>query len=179
MKQISAVKNTAFIAVLAAILCLIAPLSLPAGAIPISLATFAVYLIASCVKTKHSVGAVIVYILLGAFGLPVFSAFTGGFHCIAGITGGYIIGYIPCALIIGLLIGKFENKKFAYPVSMILGTSACYLTGTAWYMLQTNSSLSAAMLTCVVPFLLGDAVKIAAASFLSIPLRKRLKIFFN
>ncbi len=179
MKRLSTVKNMAFVAILAAVLCLLAPLSIPVSAIPVSLASFAVYIIAACVKTRHSVIAVIVYILLGAFGLPVFSGFTGGFHRIAGITGGYIIGYIPCALIVGLLVNKYENKKFIYPMSMILGTAACYLTGTVWYMLQTKSDLTVALLSCVVPFLLIDAVKIAVAGILSISLRKRLKIFFN
>lgn len=179
MKQLSSVKNMAFIAILAAILCLLAPLSIPVTAIPFSLASFAVYIIAACVKTRQSVIAVIVYILLGSFGLPVFSAFTGGFHRIAGITGGYIIGYIPCALIIGLLVNKYENKKFVYPAAMILGTAACYLTGTVWYMLQTRSALTAALMSCVVPFLLVDAVKIAVAGILSTPLHQRLKTFFN
>lgn len=179
MKQLSTVRNTAFVALLAAILCVLAPLSLPAGAIPVSLASFAIFIIAGCVKTKYSVIAVIVYILLGAFGLPVFSAFTGGFHRIAGITGGYIIGYIPCALIIGLLVNKYENKKFIYPLSMIAGTFACYFTGTIWYMLQTKAEIAAALLTCVVPFLLGDVLKITTASILSIPLRRRLKKFFG
>lgn len=179
MKQISAVKNTAFIALLSAILCLLAPLSIPAGAIPVSLASFAVFIIASCVKTKHSVIAVVIYILLGAFGLPVFSAFTGGFHRIVGITGGYIIGYIPCALITGLLVNKYENKKPVYPLSMALGTVSCYFTGTIWYILQTKSSITAALLTCVIPFIIGDIIKITVASILSIPLRRRLKIFFS
>ncbi len=178
MKQISAVKNLAFTALLAAVLCLLAPLSVPTGAIPVSLASFAIYVIASCVKTKYSVIAVAVYILLGAFGVPVFSAFTGGFHRIAGITGGYIIGYIPCVLIIGLLVNKYESKKFVYPLSMVLGTVLCYFTGTLWYILQTKTSVTAALFTCVIPFIIGDIIKIAVASILSIPLRKRLKIFF-
>lgn len=178
MNQISVVKNTAFIALLAAVLCILAPLSVPTSAIPVSLASFAIYIIASCVKTKYSVIAVTVYILLGAFGLPVFSAFTGGFHRIAGITGGYIIGYIPCAFIIGLLINKYENKKFVFPLSMISGTVLCYFTGTLWYILQTKASVTAAIFSCVIPFIIGDIIKIAVASILSIPLRKRLKIFF-
>ncbi len=178
MNQISAIKNTAFIALLSAFLCLLAPLSVPAGAIPVSLASFAIFVISSCAKTKQSVIAVAVYILLGAFGLPVFSAFTGGFHRIAGITGGFIIGYIPCALLTGLLVNKYENRKLIYPLSMALGALLCYFTGTLWYILQTKSSLVAALLACVVPFLIGDIIKIAVASIISIPLRKRLKKFF-
>ena len=160
--------------ILAAIICLFAPLSFPIGAVPISLATFAIYIAACTVKAKISVPAVIIYILLGAAGLPVFSSFQGGFHIIAGVTGGYILGYIPCAIIIGLLIGKYENKKWIYPASMILGTAVCYSIGTVWYMLQTEVGFTAALTVCVLPFIIGDIIKISAACALGFTLRKRL-----
>lgn len=160
--------------ILAAIICLLAPLSFPIGAVPISLATFAIYITACTVSVKISVPAVIIYILLGAAGLPVFSAFRGGFHIITGVTGGYILGYIPCALIIGLLIDKYENKKAIYPVSMISGTAVCCLTGTVWYMLQTGSSFAASLTVCVLPFIISDAIKITAACAIGFTLRKRL-----
>jgi len=172
-------QKIALTGILAAILCLISPLSLPLGAIPISLATFAVYIAACTVDVKISVSSVLIYILLGAAGLPVFSHFSGGFHMISGVTGGYIIGYIPCALITGLLIKRFESKKFIYPVSMILGTAVCYFTGMAWYMLQTKSNIVSALTVCVLPFLIGDTIKISAASAVGITLRKRLSRFIK
>lgn len=167
-------QKAAVTGILAAIICLLAPLSFPAGAVPISLATFAIYITACIVSTKISVSAVIIYILLGAAGLPVFSAFRGGLHLITGVTGGYILGYIPCAIIIGLLVGRYENKKWIYPVSMIFGTSVCYLIGTVWYMIQTGSSFAASLTVCVLPFIIGDTIKISAASALGFTLRKRL-----
>lgn len=170
-------QKIALTGILAAIICLAAPFSLPIGAIPISLATFAIYIAACTVNFKISTCAVIIYILLGAAGLPVFSAFRGGFHIIAGVTGGYILGYIPCAIIIGLLVGRFENKKWIYPLSMILGSSACWLIGTLWYMIQTESSFVSALAVCVVPFIIGDIIKISAASAIGITLRKRLSVF--
>ena len=172
MKQLSSVKNMAFIAILAAILCLLAPVSIPVTAIPVSLASFAVYIIAACVKTRQSVIAVIVYILLGAFGLPVFSAFTGGFHRIAGITGGYIIGYVPCALTVSLLTEKFGEKNYIYPLSMAIGTLECYLIGTLWYAVQADVAFTQALSVCVLPFVIGDIIKITAASALAITLKK-------
>ena len=170
-------KKTALAAILAAILCVVSPISIPFGAIPISLATFAVYIISCTVNKKYATAAVIIYILLGAAGLPVFSAFSGGFHRIAGVTGGYIIGYIPCAFIISLLTERWENKKIIYPVSMIIGTAVCYLFGTLWYMNQTETGFASAAATCILPFLIGDAVKIAAASCIGVTLRKKLKKF--
>ena len=165
------------IGILAAVICVLAPLSLPMGAVPISLATLAIYIVSCTVNTKISVCAVIIYILLGAAGLPVFSSFQGGFQIISGITGGYIIGYIPCALIIGFLVKRFEGTKWIYPISMVAGTSACYLTGTLWYIYHTNSSFLSALAVCVVPFFIGDIIKITAACAVGITLRKRLKRF--
>ncbi len=170
-------KKTATVAVLAAILCIISPFSVPLGAIPVSLATFAVYIISCTVSKKYATAAVIIYILLGAAGLPVFSSFSGGFHRIAGITGGYIIGYIPCAFIIALLVDKFESKKYIYPLSMILGTLVCYSIGTVWYMYQTETSLIPALGTCVVPFIIADIMKITAASCIGMTIRKKLRRF--
>ena len=170
-------KNLANIAVSAAIICILAPFSFPLGAIPFSLATFAIYII-SCLSTcKISLSATIIYILLGAAGLPVFSGFVGGFQQIAGITGGYIIGYIPCAFIISLFVNRFENKKLIFPISMLTGTAVCYLFGTAWYSFQTKANFIAAFAICVLPFLVGDIIKIAVASVLGFTLRKKLSKF--
>lgn len=170
-------QKIALTGILAAIICMLAPLSFPAGAIPISLATFAIYIIACTTDVKISVSAVIIYILLGAAGLPVFSAFRGGLNMLAGITGGYLIGYIPCALIIGLLTSRFENKKWVYPVSIILGSAVCYATGTLWYMNQTKSTFSSAFVVCVLPFIIGEIIKIPVASVICFTLRKRISRF--
>ncbi len=165
------VRNMVFIALFAAIICIMAPFSLSVGVIPISLGTFAIYLAGGFLGGKKGMAAVGVYILLGAVGLPVFTGFTGGFAKLLGVTGGYIIGYIPLALITGIFAEK--NKAFL-PLGMVLGTLACYAFGTAWFMISTGSELVPALLSCVVPFLIGDAIKIAAASAICIPLRSRL-----
>lgn len=166
-----------FNAIFAAIICILAPFSFYMGAVPISLATFAVYLAAAILKPVSSVTCIIIYILLGAVGLPVFSGFIGGFQQLAGLTGGYIVGYIPCAFIISSIISRYENKKSAYPLAMLAGTAVCYLCGTAWYIYQSKSGIAAAVTVCILPFLLGDAVKIAAACALSFAVKPRLKKF--
>lgn len=168
------IQKLTFCALLCAFICALAPFSLPLGAIPVSLATFAIYIVASIAKISLSLPALIGYILLGAFGIPVFSGFAGGFQQLAGVTGGYIIGYIPCLIIISLLTQKFEDKKVIYPVSMILGTLFCYIFGTVWYVIQSKSSIGAALILCVVPFIIGDIIKIAAASIIGYNLRVRL-----
>lgn len=168
-------KKIAVTAITAAILCIFSPFSLPIGAVPVSLATFAICLISCITPWKQSVAAVTIYILLGACGLPVFSGFTGGFQQIAGLTGGFIIGYIPCSFIVSFFINKYQDKKFVYPLSMIIGFFACYFMGTVWYSLQTDTDFIAALTVCVLPFIIGDTVKITVATTLGIMLKNRLK----
>ena len=163
--------NMVFIALFAAIICIMAPFSISAGAIPISLGTFAIYLAGGFLGSKKGAAAVCVYIMLGAIGLPVFTGFSGGFAKLLGVTGGYIIGYIPLVILTGIFA---ERNKKLMPVGMVLGTLACYIFGTAWFMISTGSALGPALMSCVVPFLIGDAIKIAAATALCIPLKSRV-----
>ena len=116
--------------------------------------------------------------MLGAVGLPVFSNFSGGVQKLFGVTGGYIIGYLALAGIVSLMTCTI-NKKYTYPLSMILGTVVLYLIGTVWFIVQTDSAVGAALMSCVVPFIPGDLVKIAAASVLCINLKPRLENFMS
>lgn len=169
------VKNLTLRAILAAAICVIAPLSIPSGAIPVTLASLIIYVVSACTQVKFSVPAVTIYILLGCFGLPVFSGFTGGFQIVSGITGGYIIGYVPCSAVISLLCGKFGNKKIIIPLSMILATLICYVCGTLWYAFQTDSTFLASVPVCVLPFVPGDILKITAATCICVALRPKLE----
>lgn len=170
----NSIQTLAITAMFSAIICIIAPWSIFATSlIPISLATFILYITASILPPAKATMSVVVYILLGAIGLPVFSGFSGGMGKILGPTGGYILGYIPMVFIIALLI-QLLPKKFMYPIAMILGTAILYTFGTIWFMYQQQVSLAAALSSCVVPFLIGDVVKIVSASLLGITLKKRL-----
>lgn len=166
-------KSLVLCGIMAAVMCVMSPWSINVGPVPLSLATLALYIIASLCRPKMSVAAMAVYISLGAVGLPVFSNFTGGLERIAGVTGGYIIGYLPCALIISLILNK-HGKKWLYPVAMIAGTAVLYLFGTAWFCYATKTGFVRALSICVLPFLVGDGIKIAAASVLGCLLRPRL-----
>lgn len=169
------VKNLTLRAILAAAICVIAPLSIPSGAIPVTLASLIIYVVSACTQVKFSVPAVTIYILLGCFGLPVFSGFTGGFQIVSGITGGYIISYVPCSAVISLLCGKFGNKKIIIPLSMIFATLICYVCGTLWYAFQTDSTFLASVPVCVLPFVPGDILKITAATCICVALRPKLE----
>ena len=164
-------KDRVLTGVFAAVICVFAPFTIPIGAVPISLATFAVYLAAAVLGTKKGTLAVLIYILIGMAGVPVFSGFAGGIGKILGVTGGYIIGYIPCAFAIGVFTERFGGKNYIYPLALVIGTLILYSFGTAWFMVQSGSGLMQSLTVCVFPFLVGDAIKIAAASIVAIKLK--------
>ena len=167
-------KDLTLTAVMAAIICIAGPLTVAVGPIPLSLATFAIYLAGAVLGPKRGTAAVALYLLIGMIGVPVFSGFTGGFQKLAGVTGGYLIGYLPCAFLSGFGAEKAEQagKKRILPMMMVLGTAVLYTVGTAWFMIQTGNGFGAALGLCVLPFLPGDAAKIAAAAVLAAPVRK-------
>lgn len=174
------VRAMVFTAIMAAIICVASPFAIPLpGLVPITLGTLAIYLSGALLGGKRATIAVIVFILIGAVGLPVFSGFTGGFAKLMGVTGGYIIGYIPLALITGIFTKKSDKNMLLMPVGMVLGTAALYIFGTAWFMIATGSGLAAALMSCVVPFLIGDGIKIVVATAIAQPIHTRLNSYLS
>ncbi len=155
----------------AAALCVISPWAVPVGAVPLSLTTLGVYLTAFLLTPGQMAGTVAVYLLLGAAGLPVFSGFAGGVGVLAGPTGGYLVGYLPA----GVLCARSARRNgWRRVAGMVLATGAVYLTGTVWYCLQSGVALLPALAVCVLPFLPGDAIKLAAALTLGPAVKSRL-----
>lgn len=169
-KQTLSLKALTLTAVFSALLCIISPFAIPVGPISVTLATFGVYLAGASLGLKRGSAAVAIYLMLGFIGLPVFSGFSGGFQRLFGPTGGYMVGYIPCAAITGAFVSRFK-RPWAYPVGMAAGTVALYALGTAWYCVLTGAGLLPSLSLCVFPFLLGDGIKIACASVLGYRLR--------
>ena len=163
-------------ALFAAILAVLSPLSipLPFTPVPLSLGTFAVYLAAAAGGVRWGTLSVAVYLLLGAVGIPVFAGYSGCLQVLVGPTGGYLIGYLPLAFLVGLLTDHFPERKSIYPLSMIAGTFFCYAIGTWWLARQASLSLPGALAAGVLPFLPGDGVKILAASAIAYPVRRVL-----
>ena len=170
--------DVAYIGIFTALITICSWISIPA-AIPFTLQTFAVFLAVSVLGGKRGTLAVVVYVLLGAIGIPVFAEFTGGIGIILRSTGGYIIGFIFSALVMWLVEILFGRKIWVQGISMVLGLIACYAVGTAWfmvvYMRNTGAvGLSTVLGWCVVPFIIPDAIKIALALTLSNALKKPL-----
>lgn len=174
-------KQLVLCGVCAAVICVLAPLSVPIGPIPVTLGTFALMLTAVLLGGKYGAVSTFVYLLLGAVGIPVFSGYRSGVGVLFGPTGGYLIGYIPMVFVIGTICFAYGKKtssrakKYAVTAgSMVLGTLLLYVFGTAWYCITTGTDAVAALSLCVVPFLLGDAVKIFALTFLCPSLEKAI-----
>lgn len=178
-RQWLSIKNMTAAAMMAAVLCVLSPISIPVpGAVTsITMATFAVYLASAALPVSQSLLSILVYIILGCIGLPVFSNYSGGIGVIAGPTGGYIAGYILCAVTTGLIIGTFPNRFFIYPAAIAAGAFLCYACGTAWFIFLTGKGLAAALSMCVIPYIPFDIVKIAAASALSFRLRRLFSVY--
>lgn len=164
-----------FVAMFAALTAVCSIISIPIGEVPVTLQTFAVCLSAALLGWKRGTLSVLIYILLGAVGVPVFAGMKGGVGVLAGPTGGYIIGFLLTAFIIGFAAQRWERKALPLTLAMILGVLLCCTVGTIWFMVITKMHLGESLLLCVVPFLLPDAVKIAAAVLLSNRLTKAVR----
>ena len=172
-KQLSA-REIAYIGLGAALIAVCAWISipLPQPMVPFTLQTFAVCLVCAVFGRKLGLWTVVVYILLGAVGVPVFSGFRGGAGVLLGTTGGYIIGFLFTALIVGLAADKFGRTLPVMLAAMAAGIAVCYAFGTAWFVLVYTRSTGAigvgtALAWCVFPYLLPDALKILLASLLA------------
>lgn len=172
-------RNITFVALFTALLCVLAPISIPIQPVPITLATLAVYIIGALLDYKRAPICVFLYIIIGMLGLPVFSNYTGGLAKLISPTGGFIIGYIFGVISESLLVTWKKDKFYIYPIAMVVATFFIYAFGVLWFMLfymqkGETKSFSAVIAACVTPFLLGDALKIVAATLASFKLRKPL-----
>ena len=161
-------------AVMAAVLCVLGPLTVPIGAVPISLANFVICLTAWLLGPKFGTLSVAIYLVLGLVGIPVFSGYGAGLAKVAGPTGGYLVGYLLLAFIGGLFIEKSKGQPVVSAVGLILGDVACYVLGTAWFVFQMKCELGYALAVCVYPFVLLDLAKIVVSCVVGALLRKRL-----
>ena len=172
-------KQMVLIALMTAVTCVLGPLSipLPFSPVPISLTNFAIFLAIFVLGMKSGTISFIIYLLLGAVGVPVFSSFRGGFQVLAGPTGGYLIGFIFLALIMGFALDHFDRKLVPTIIGMIIGMAICYIFGTAWLAGQLGMSFVAALGVGVIPYLPGDTAKIIIAIIAGPQIRKAVSRF--
>jgi len=161
------VVDLTYMAVGAALTAVCSWISIP-STVPFTLQTFAVFCVLSLLGGKRGTVSIIIYILLGAVGMPVFAGFTGGIGILLGTTGGYIIGFILMGLLFWLAEHFFGNALPVRIVSMLAGLLVCYAFGTGWflwvYARQSGAiGIGTALSWCVLPFILPDLAKMALA----------------
>lgn len=170
--------DMAYCGIFAVVIAICSWISIPAT-VPFTLQTFAVFLSVILLGGRRGTVSVLVYILLGAIGVPVFAEFTGGLGIILNNTGGYIIGFLFSALVMWAAESLFGRKLWVQVVSMVVGLAVCYAFGTVWFMLvYMRDAGPVGMMTvlgwCVIPFILPDLVKIVLALMLGSTLKKPL-----
>ncbi len=156
-------KKLIYCALFGAVICIMSLISIPTQPVPLNMALFAVLLAGGMLGKKYGTLSVLVYILLGVVGIPVFAGFRGGLGVMAGPTGGYIAGYIVVAFLTGLVYEKTQKFKYTVPV-MIISVMLCYVLGTAWYCYIMKSGVLSALALCVLPFIPADIIKIVLAA---------------
>lgn len=193
MKKIL-LRDMCYIALFAAIITVCSYLAIPIGEISVTLQTFAVCAAAGLLGWKRGTLSVIVYILLGICGIPVFSGFKNFYALIGGASAGYVIGFLFTALLTGIVtdnlhkIGDKAKNKTAGQIlqlvllaaAMVVGVALCYMFGTLWYMWIYKGSVSSdnlqiALAYCVYPFILPDLIKIVVAAILVNRLKRFVK----
>ena len=170
----SKIKNLVLIAVMAAVICVLGPLSVPIGPVPVSLTNFAIYLTLYVLGTKKGTISYFIYLLLGLAGLPVFSGFTGGPGKLFGPPGGYLIGFIPMAIVAGLFIEKFMRKPVIAVIGMFAATWIAYGLGTAWLAYSAHMTFGAALAAGVTPFVIEDLAKMIVCAIIGPVLHRAL-----
>lgn len=171
--------DLAYVALFAVLIAVCAWISIPLT-VPFTLQTFAVFAALGILGGRRGTFAVVVYILLGVVGLPVFSGFQGGAGVLLGTTGGYILGFLGSALLYWGITRHFGSKPFVMALAMVLGLLVCYGFGTVWFVqayAKTSGAVGAmtALGWCVFPFVLPDLAKLGLALVLSRRVRKYLK----
>ncbi len=183
MKAVSTRENTRdmiYIAMFAIIIAICSWISVPAT-VPFTLQTFGVFVTVGVLGGKRGSLSVLVYLLLGVIGVPVFAGFSGGLGVLLGSTGGYIIGFLFSALIMWGMEILFGKSNVVLVVSMIVGLLVCYLFGTVWFMsvyARTTGPIGVmtALGWCVFPYIIPDGIKIVLAMILCKRMAKIIRI---
>lgn len=162
------------IAIVTAILCILAPISIPIGVVPISLTNLVLYLGVYALGMKKSLISYGVYLVLAFIGLPVLAGYSGGPAKVFGPTGGYLFGFIFICIIGGMIIDRNYKNKRANILGLIVAAVICYVFGTVWLKISTGMEIQAAFMAGVIPFIPGDLVKIIVSVFVGEKIRDGL-----
>lgn len=168
-------RNMALCGLFTAVLAICAWISVPMGDTVITLQTFGIFLTLGLLGGKRGTVTVLVYLLLGAIGAPVFSGFRGGLGALLGTTGGYIFGFMSTSILYWIMTSIKDTPRIRL-IAMVLGLLLCYICGSWWYMTRyltaAQTTLGLVLLKCVVPYLIPDAIKLTLAWILTGKLKR-------
>ena len=168
-------RNMALCGLFTAVLAICAWISVPMGDTVITLQTFGIFLTLGLLGGKRGTVTVLVYLLLGAIGAPVFSGFRGGLGALLGTTGGYIFGFMSTSMLYWIMTSIKDTPRIRL-IAMVLGLLLCYICGSWWYMTRyltaAQTTLGLVLLKCVVPYLIPDAIKLTLAWILASKLKR-------
>lgn len=169
-------KDLAACALMAAATAVCAQISVPLpSGVPLTLSVAAVFLTGAVLGPGLAFASQLVYLLLGAFGLPVFAGFSSGLGTLLGPTGGYLLVYPLMAAAVALGRRLWGGRLPSLAASMLIALLLCYAGGTAWFMAATEKSLAVSLSACVFPFVPVDLCKIALASVVGSRLESLIK----
>jgi biotin transport system substrate-specific component len=176
MKDINQLRMIVFASLLAALMAAGAYLAIPIGPVPIVMQNMFVFLAGLLLGSRWGAASVAVYLLAGVCGLPVFAGGMGGIGRLVGPTGGYLVGYLPAIFLIGFISEKAAARIGYNVMAMICGTIVLYACGVSWLKILTGMTWAKALSLGMYPFLIGDALKIAAAALIAKALRPVVRI---
>ncbi len=178
-QKLFSTRSLVLMAMMAALIAICSWLSLTFGNVTFTLQTFAVFLAAGLLGWKRGVITVAVYILLGVIGVPVFAGFQGGVGVIAGHLGGFIIGFLPLALLVGIVSEKLASGKMSgikrsilLFCSMVAGDAICFLLGGIWFEHVLHLGWAKTIALSMLPYIIPDLVKMVLATVLVDRLKK-------
>src|SRR3989338_1057228 len=163
-------KFLVFSALFAALTAAVSPIKIPLGftPVPITLQTLVVLLSGAMLGPYYGALAMILYVVVGALGLPVFAGGGSGIGALLGPTGGYLFSYFIAAFVIGKILQIRKSPKYLdYVLAMIAGTIIIYTLGAGWGMAVTGLGLTAIMIGWVLPFIIGDTIKLLIAAYIA------------
>ena len=176
MNSSSQLRMLVFASLLAALMTAGAYISIPVGPVPIVLQNMFVFLAGLLLGSRWGLASVGVYLLAGACGLPVFAGGMGGIGRIVGPTGGYLIGYLPAVFIVGYISEQGAVRISMDIIAMICGTFVLYACGATWLKILTGMTWSKTLAVGMLPFLIGDGLKIVAAAAIARAIRPIIRV---
>lgn len=161
-------------ALFAAIIGILAQITIPLPLVPITGQTLAIGLVGTILGSRHGTLTVLLYLIIGAIGIPIFAQLSGGIGILVGPTGGFLIGFIPAAFIIGYYLEKTSFTVRNAVIANIIGTLITLIFGTIWLKIIAQLSWGAAFVGGFAPFIIVGFMKAFLAAWIGIIVRNRL-----